>query len=165
MIIDESDGTLTSAAEALELGYAGTSHKNCKGIFKGVASACLIADRRKKDPGRRYVLSSEDLGNVGPVALLQDLAVAACLGVGHTERNGHHYFTGLSMYPRDVQEQVLQNHGGLYRRHDDGFPTLDVRGGRLDIGSVVAAPFGYGFELDTTRFTPLEDWSAGSLDL
>ena len=55
MIIDESDGTLTSAAEALELGYAGTSHKNCKGIFKGVASACLIADRRQKDPGRKYV--------------------------------------------------------------------------------------------------------------
>ena len=61
MIIDESDGTLTSAAQALELGYAGTSHKNCKGIFKGVASACLIADRRQKDPGRKYVLSSEDL--------------------------------------------------------------------------------------------------------
>ena len=106
MIIDESDGTLTSAAEALELGYAGTSHKNCKGVFKGVASACLIADRRKKDPGRTYILSSEDLGNVGPVALLQDLAVAASLGVGHTERNGHHYFTGLSMYPQDVQAQV-----------------------------------------------------------
>lgn len=165
MIIDESDGTLTSAAEALELGYEGTSHKNCKGIFKGVASACLIADRRKRDPGRKYVLSSEDLGNVGPVALLQDLAVAASLGVGHTERNGHHYFTGLSMYPRDVQAQALRHHGALYRRHESGFPTLDVRGGRLDIGSVVAAPFGYGFDLDTTRFTPLEDWSAASLDL
>ena len=165
MIIDESDGTLNSAAEALELGYAGTSHKNCKGIFKGVASACLIANRRKKDPGRKYVLSSEDLGNVGPVALLQDLAVAASLGVGHTERNGHHYFTGLSMYPQDVQAQVLRHHGALYRRHEAGYPTLDVRGGRLDIGSVVDSPFGYGFDLDTTRFTPLEDWSAASLDL
>ena len=165
MIIDESDGTLTSAAQALELGYAGTSHKNCKGIFKGVASACLIADRRQKDPGRKYVLSSEDLGNVGPVALLQDLAVAACLGVGHTERNGHHYFTGLSMYPHDVQSTVLQHHGTLYRRHEAGFPTLNVKGGRLNIGSVVDAPFGYGFDLDTTRFTPLEDWSPASLDL
>ncbi len=165
MIIDESDGTLTSAAEALELGYAGTSHKNCKGIFKGVASACLIADRRQKDPGRKYVLSSEDLGNVGPVALLQDLAVAACLGVGHTERNGHHYFTGLSMYPHDVQSKVLQHHGTLYRLHEAGFPTLNVQGGRLNIASVVDAPFGYGFDLDTTRFTPLEDWSAASLDL
>ena len=165
MIIDESDGTLTSAAEALQLGYAGTSHKNCKGVFKGVGSACLIADRRKKDPGRAYILSSEDLGNVGPVALLQDLAVAASLGVGHTERNGHHYFTGLSMYPQDVQAQVLQHHGPLYRRHEAGFPTLDVQRGRLRIGSVVDAPFGYGFDLDTSRFTPLDDWSAASLDL
>lgn len=165
MIIDESDGTLTSAAEALELGYAGTSHKNCKGVFKGVASACLIADRRKKDPGRAYILSSEDLGNVGPVALLQDLAVAASLGVGHTERNGHHYFTGLSMVPQDVQAQVLRHHGPLYRRHEAGFPTLDVQRGRLRIGSVVDAPFGYGFDLDTSRFTPLEDWSPASLDL
>ncbi len=165
MIIDESDGTLTSAAEALELGYAGTSHKNCKGVFKGVASACLIADRRKNDPGRTYILSSEDLGNVGPVALLQDLAVAASLGVEHTERNGHHYFTGLSMVPQDVQAQVLQHHGPLYRRHEAGFPTLDVQHGRLRIGSVVDAPFGYGFDLDTSRFTPLEDWSPASLDL
>ena len=165
MIIDESDGTLTSAAEALDLGYAGTSHKNCKGVFKGIASACLIADRRKKDPGRAYILSSEDLGNVGPVALLQDLAVAASLGVGHTERNGHHYFSGLSMYPDDVQSEVLRQHGSLYRRHEAGFPTLDVRGGRLNIASVVDAPFGYGFDLDTSRFTPLEDWSPASLDL
>lgn len=165
MIIDESDGTLTSAAEALDLGYAGTSHKNCKGVFKGIASACLIADRRKKDPGRAYILSSEDLGNVGPVALLQDLAVAASLGVGHTERNGHHYFSGLSMYPDDVQSEVLRQHGSLYRRHEAGFPTLDVRGGRLNVASVVDAPFGYGFDLDTSRFTPLEDWSPASLDL
>ncbi len=165
MIIDESDGTLTSAAEALELGYAGTSHKNCKGVFKGVSSACLIADRRKNDPGRTYILSSEDLGNVGPVALLQDLAVAASLGVGHTERNGHHYFTGLSMYPREVQAQVLRHHGTLYRRHEAGFPTLDLQDGRLNIASIVDAPFGYGFDLDTSRFTPLEDWSAASLDL
>ena len=165
MIIDESDGTLTSAAEALELGYAGTSHKNCKGIIKGVANACLIADRRQKNPGREYVLSSEDLGNVGPVALLQDLAVAACLGVGHTERNGHHYFTGLSMYPPDVQLTVLQHHGTLYRRHKTGFPTLNLQDGRLNITSVVDAPFGYAFDLDTTRFTPLEDWSAASLEL
>ncbi len=165
MIIDESDGTLTSVAEALERGYVGTSHKNCKGVFKGVASACLIAHRRREDPNREYVLSSEDLGNVGPVALLQDLAVAACLGVGHTERNGHHYFAGLSMYPEDVQRRVFEHHGSLYRRHEAGFPTLDVKEGRLDIGSVVDAPFGYGFDLDTTRFTPLEDWSPASLDI
>src|SRR5262249_36345019 len=40
LIIDESDGDLGSLPRALELGYAGTSHKNCKGLFKGVANAC-----------------------------------------------------------------------------------------------------------------------------
>ena len=46
IIIDESDGELSSMPAALALGYAGTSHKNCKGIFKGVANACRLAQRR-----------------------------------------------------------------------------------------------------------------------
>src|SRR5439155_22061637 len=37
LIIDESDGDLYSVSQALRLGYAGTSHKNCKGVFKGIA--------------------------------------------------------------------------------------------------------------------------------
>ncbi|HSI65356.1 MAG TPA: hypothetical protein VLE43_19680, partial [Candidatus Saccharimonadia bacterium] len=35
LIIDESDGSLGDAYRALMLGYAGTSHKNCKGVLKG----------------------------------------------------------------------------------------------------------------------------------
>jgi hypothetical protein len=95
---------------------------------------------------------------VGPVALLQDLAAMATLGVEHVERNGHHYFRGLSMLPEGVQQAVLARHGDLYRRHPDGFPTLDVRGGRIEVGSVVDAPFGTDFLLDVTQFTPLADW-------
>ena len=34
IIIDESNATIKSLPLALGLGYAGTSHKNCKGIFK-----------------------------------------------------------------------------------------------------------------------------------
>ena len=74
MIIDESDGGLESSREALRLGYVGTSHKNCKGVFKGIANACLIAKRKAEDLGGRFELSSEDLANVGPVAMLQDMA-------------------------------------------------------------------------------------------
>ena len=36
LIIDESDAELDSLPRALALGYHGTSHKNCKGVFKGV---------------------------------------------------------------------------------------------------------------------------------
>lgn len=163
LIIDESDGTLSSVVEALDGGYVGASFKNCKGVFGGIANACLLAKRRRSDPGGYYVQSSEDLASVGPVSMLQDLAVLASLGIEHSQRNGHHYFAGLSMFPADVQADVLAKHATLYRRHDRGYPVLDVRQGRLDTGSVMAAPFGYGIELDTRRFTPLEEWTFNSL--
>ena len=163
LIIDESDGALSSVVEALDCGYVGASFKNCKGVFGGIANACLLAQRRRSDPGGYYVQSSEDLASVGPVSMLQDLAVLASLGIEHSQRNGHHYFAGLSMFPVDVQEDVLTAHPTLYRRHDRGYPVVDVRQGRLDTGSVASAPFGYGIELDTRRFTPLEQWTVDSL--
>ena len=163
MIIDESDGSLESSRRALECGYVGTSHKNCKGVFKGIANACLMA-KRQQESGKTHILSSEDLANIGPVALTQDLAVLATLGITHSERNGHHYFAGLSMFPDDVQKQMMQHHGSLYRS-DGSFPTLAVSEGTLDITTVVDAPFGYDFEMDTTRYTPLDQWSPDSLEI
>jgi len=163
MIIDESDGSLDSSRRALDCGYIGTSHKNCKGVFKGIANACLM-EERECSTGKRHILSSEDLANVGPVALTQDLAVLATLGVFHSERNGHHYFAGLSMFPADVQKQITTHHGSLYS-NSGSFPALAVSNGALDVTSVVRAPFGYDFALDTTQFTPLDAWSADSLDL
>ncbi|MCL7417672.1 MAG: hypothetical protein M8354_07525, partial [Halalkalicoccus sp.] len=71
IIIDESDDDLDSAGRALDCGYAGTSHKNCKGVFKGLVNACLIEKRRREDVGE-YVMSGEDLTTIGPVELLHD---------------------------------------------------------------------------------------------
>jgi hypothetical protein len=164
IIIDESDAGLTSLPRALACGYVGTSHKNCKGVFKGIINACRLAKRNQELPGQPVMLSSEDLSNVGPVALLQDLAVAASLGITHLERNGHHYFRGLSMYETELQQQVLNKHPDLYRRHEDGFAAVSLTDGCLDVGSVVDAPFGIGFELDPTAFTPLAEWQFSSLD-
>src|SRR5262249_17930380 len=110
LIIDESDGEVESLPQALELGYAGTSYKNCKGIFKGLANACLLAQRRRQQPTQSAILSGEDLVNIGPVALLQDLTACATLGIASVERNGHHYFAGLSMFPLEVQQQILKAH-------------------------------------------------------
>ena len=140
IIIDESDAELGSLPRALALGYAGTSHKNCKGIFKGVAHACLLAQLRAA--GRPALLSGEDLTNVGPVALLQDLAMQAVLGVTSVERNGHHYFAGLSQFPAVIQQHMLAHHGDLFTRSPAGWPRLDVRDGRIALGSVLRAPFG-----------------------
>ncbi len=115
-------------------------------------------------PTMPAMLSGEDLSNVGPVALLQDLAVAASLGITHLERNGHHYFRGLSMYDDELQTASAGPSSGslsspcrrLRRR------LIDGRGhaGRL----VVDAPFGLGFELDPSCFVPLADWKFASLD-
>jgi hypothetical protein len=146
IIIDESDGELSSLPMALSLGYAGTSHKNCKGIFKSVANACLLAQRRAA--GLPAMLSGEDLSNVGPLALLQDLAVAASLGVTSIERNGHHYFAGLAQFPVAMQAHILAHHGDLYTRSAAGWPRLDVREGKIALGSVLRAPFGCAPGLD-----------------
>ena len=98
VIIDESDAEIGSLPRALECGYAGTSHKNCKGVIRGVANACLL-ERRRRVEKRPFLMSAEDLTTIGPVALLQDLAVQAALGNESVERNGHHYFRGLSFWP------------------------------------------------------------------
>jgi hypothetical protein len=156
VVIDESDAEVGSLPRALALGYAGTSHKSCKGIVKGIANACLLERRRRRDRGVTAILSGEDLATIGPVTLLQDLATMSLFGVRHVERNGHHYFRGLSAFPEAVQEAVLRRHPDLYRRHPDGFPTLDIRGGRLRLGSVVEAPFGTAVSLDAAGFAPLD---------
>jgi hypothetical protein len=156
VLIDESDGELASFAQALQLGYAGTSHKNCKGVFKSIAHACLVEQRRRD--GRPAILSGEDLTNLGPVALMQDLAVCATLGIGSVERNGHHYFAGLSQFPPPVQRQVLAAHGDLYHASRAGWPTLTITNGALATASILAAPFGVALDLDVDPFLSVEAW-------
>ena len=146
MIIDESDGELDSLRRAIELGYRGTSHKNCKGVFKGIANACLLESLRREGTGP-WILSGEDLANVGPVALLNDLAVMSSLGIQHVERNGHHYFSGLSVFPRSLQQDICSVHPDLYEWIDSGFASLIITEGSILTESIISAPFGCGMEL------------------
>jgi hypothetical protein len=163
LIIDESDGSLDDLPRALELGYHGTSHKNCKGVIKSLANAALLRVRAPQ-LSRPPIQSAEDLVNVGPVALLQDLAVIAALGIPHVERNGHHYFRGLSMHRPELQDAILTRHPGLYERHPQGFAALAIHQGQIDLRSVNSAPFGCGLDLDLSAFTPLSTWiKAGGL--
>ncbi|MEQ1859676.1 MAG: hypothetical protein ABMA13_07055 [Chthoniobacteraceae bacterium] len=151
MIIDESDAEISDLELALELGYAGTSHKNCKGVMKGVMHRCLINHRNAIGGTQRHQMSGEDLVNIGPVALLQDLAAHAAMGNATVERNGHHYFRGLSMFPSAISDAMLAKHGDLYTRLE-GFARLDVRGGELNLVSVNAAPFGVAADLPMNEF-------------
>jgi hypothetical protein len=58
------------------------------------------------------------------------------------ERNGHHYFRGLSEFPASVQREILAQHSDLYREHR-GYPVVRVERGKVTTRSIVAAPFGY----------------------
>jgi len=156
IIIDESDGALTDLPQALALGYRGTSHKNCKGIVKSLANSALL--RSRAAGGVRSVITGEDLASVGPVAMIKDIAVAAALGISHVERNGHHYFKGLSMFSETIQAQMLEHHGDIYERSAQGFATLAIRNGRVSLWSVNEAPFGHAFLPDMSEFELLNDW-------
>ena len=149
IIIDESDAELTSFPVARSLGYSGTSHKNCKGIMKGLVNCASI--RQANQQGEQLIMSAEDLGNVGPVALLQDLAVVAMLGIPHVERNGHHYFAGLSMFPSQIQQEMLKHHGDIYGQRAD-FVALSPQRGMLSMESINAAPFGLQPMIDVEQF-------------
>jgi hypothetical protein len=151
MIIDESDGALGDLPRALDFGYTGASHKNCKGIVKGIANACLLSKRMQE--GQRCVLTGEDLCILGPVVLVQDLATMSLLGIEHVERNGHHYYRGLSMFPMDWQEKMLEEHSDLYARHAQNFACLRINNGTLSLDSINRAPFGLQPLFDPSRFS------------
>lgn len=142
MLIDESGATAGDLRRALDLGYIGVSHKNCKGVIHGLANRCLLAKRMQLDPSLALQMSGEDLSNVGPIALPQDLAVQAALGNASVERNGHHYFAGLSGWPEAVWPQAIAAYPGLYGASAAGYPQVQVNAGRLDLAAVNLNAFG-----------------------
>ncbi|MDA7618314.1 hypothetical protein N8703_03345 [Verrucomicrobia bacterium] len=145
IIIDESDGDLHSMAEGLKLGYAGTSHKNCKGVFKSIANKALLQKHQEENPNRTLLMSGEDLCNQGPIAVMQDLCVAGALGIASVERNGHHYCRGLSDHPAAIQDEMLRHHGDVYAASAHGWPSLKIEDGSISLRSINKAPFGVGF--------------------
>jgi L-alanine-DL-glutamate epimerase-like enolase superfamily enzyme len=147
LIVDESDDSLDAVARALAAGYDGGSFKSCKGVFKGIGNACRIEQLRRE--GREgLIYSAEDLSTIAPVELPADLAVIATLGLDEPERNGYHYLRSLTGLPPRVEEETLRHHGDLFTRHADGRAVVDIRDGRIDAGSVAAAPFGVGWSCD-----------------
>jgi len=148
VIIDEADGEVESLPRALELGYSGVSHKNCKGVCKGIANRCLLTHRASPAGGPEYIMTGEDLAGIGPIGLPQDLAVQAALGNASVERNGHHYFAGLSQMPAPLQAIALETMPDLYEVSDLAWPRLKIRDGLIDVRGLNAAPFGVPFEPD-----------------
>jgi hypothetical protein len=140
VIIDEADASLDDLPRALRLGYAGSSHKNCKGIGKGLANLVLL----RHGGG---ILSGEDLSNIPPVALLQDLAVMAEFGIPHVERNGHQYFRGTSRFPRGVANGLVESYPRLFRDGGPSGAVLRIAKGELEVTDLAGKPMGLAWEV------------------
>jgi hypothetical protein len=162
VIIDEADGWLTAFREAIELGYRGTSHKNCKGIYKSLHNLALAALRNEQTGRPELFLSAEDLSNVPVVALQADLAAVALLGISQVERNGHHYFRGLGHLGKAEKAQALERHADLYeRRGDEVF--LRISDGMLACASLQVPGMGFAVLPDMASLTPVDRWDFASL--
>ena len=155
LLIDESDESLETFRDALQLGYTGVSSKSCKGLIKALANYALV--ERLNVPGRQYFITAEDLTTVPVVALQQDLVHVAALGIAHLERNGHHYVRGLDHLSHSERSLSLERHADLYcAEGDSGF--LDIRGGRIKIGSLQSAGLGVDGAVDKEAMQSLESW-------
>ena len=153
LLIDESDGSLDSFGRALALGYSGVSSKSCKGLVKALANYALAWQRTAA--GRPCFVSAEDLTAVPVVSLHQDLAHVAALGIGHVERNGHHYVRGLDHLSATERAWCLERHGDLYRfEGQSGF--LDIRAGQIAGGSLQRPGLGVEGAVDGAAMQPLE---------
>jgi hypothetical protein len=157
LIIDESDSSLTAFRRARELGYAGTSHKNCKGVLKSLMNKALIAHFAER--GEELLLSGEDLQNLPIVPLHQDLVSVGMLGLEHCERNGHHYNFGLSMLSTKDKASAVRHHRDLYNKRGDEW-FLNVRDGAIECGSLQCPGFGVYDEPDWASMEPLDKWIA-----
>lgn len=150
IIIDEADAELDSFERALQLGYSGTSVKNCKGVFRAIAHHGVCQSLA----GGAFQ-TSEDLTNLGVLSLQQDLATAAALDLDHTERNGHHYFHGLDHLPEAESQAAVEQHSDLYCHLENGSVSVRIDQGTMHFGSIHGAGYGTSIEPDCAAREPL----------
>jgi len=151
-IVDEADDSYDAFPAARELGYRGISSKSCKGIYKSVINATRAA--KWSASGEKAFIAGEDLTCQAGLAVQQDLALGALIGVTHAERNGHHYVDGFGDTPAAEAEAFLASHPDLYVR-DDNKIRLAIHDGDLLTGSLTVPGFATSVHPDWTTMQPL----------
>jgi L-alanine-DL-glutamate epimerase-like enolase superfamily enzyme len=152
-IIDEADDSYDAFPAARGLGYRGISSKSCKGLYKSIINAVRAA--KWSGEGQRFFVSGEDLTCQAGLAVQQDLALGAFIGVTHAERNGHHYVDGFADTPPEEAEAFLNAHPDLYR-NDGGKIRLVIHDGGLLTGSLTAKGFATSVHPDWSALAPLK---------
>ena len=156
VIIDESDADLDAFPQARARGYRGVSSKSCKGVYKSLLNLARCAQWNGQAGHDAFFMSAEDLTTQAGLAVQQDLALVALLGLGHVERNGHHYVRGLAALPASEQAAFLSAHPDLYVRDGD-LVRLRIDGGRVAIRSLACSGFAAAAEPDWSSLRPIDN--------
>ena len=148
LLMDEADGTLDAFPRGRALGWTGVSSKACKGLYKSLINGARC-DRWNLEAGgeTRFFMSAEDLTCQAGLAVQQDLALVALLGITHSERNGHHYGRGFGDAPAAEQRAFVEAHPDLYEHHD-GAARLRIERGVLAIDSLFAPGYAHAASPD-----------------
>ncbi len=154
VILDESDDSYDSFRLGRERGYLGISSKCCKGLYKSILNAARCESWSHEGGVVRPFMSAEDLTCQAGVGVQQDLALVSLLGIGHVERNGHHYVHGMAGAPEAEQDAFVNAHPDLYRRVE-GRACLDIRDGRIALGSLATPGFALAAQPDFDTMRPM----------
>jgi len=159
VIIDESDGELDAFVRARALGYGGVSSKDCKGFYKSIVNLARCRLWNAESEGGGFFMSGEDLTTQAGLAVQQDLALVALLGLTDVERNGHHFIDGFAGRPLAESLAFLEAHPDLYHEEDRRV-RLTIEHGRIALGSLECPGFGSAVvpDLSTTERMPKADW-------
>jgi hypothetical protein len=153
VIIDESDGDLEAFPRARALGYTGVSSKNCKGFYKSLLNLARCRVWNAEGEGG-FFMSGEDLTTQAGLAVQQDLALVALLGLAHVERNGHHFIDGFAGRPLAETQDFMRLHPDLYHAQR-GRVRLRIENGLLRLGSLEGAGFGSPVVPDLSQTAPM----------
>jgi hypothetical protein len=150
-LMDEADGSLYAFPRGRAMGWTGVSSKACKGVYKALINRARC-DRWNAEAGKpRYFMSAEDLTCQAGLAVQQDLALVALLGITHSERNGHHYGRGFGDAPAGEQLAFRRTHTGLY----DDEAQLRIADGSINIDSLFAPGYAHSAAIDWAATQPL----------
>jgi hypothetical protein len=152
-IIDEADDSYDAFPAARMLGYRGISSKSCKGIYKSIVNATRAA--KWSTGNETFFVTGEDLTCQAGLAVQQDLALGALIGVTHAERNGHHYVDGFADTPATEAQAFLAAHPDLYV-NDGNKIRLSIHDGDLLTGSLVKPGFATSVHPDWSALPPLQ---------
>lgn len=156
LLLDEADGTLDDFPQGRVHGWRGVSSKACKGLYKAVINRarCDQWNLVTRTAADRCFMSAEDLTCQAGLAVQQDLALASLLGLGHCERNGHHYVDGFGDAPAGEQSAFAAAHADLYESAS-GRPRLGIRNGEIALDSLSGPGFAHAADPDFSSLAPL----------